>query len=183
MRRNFKVTLPDVDVVADTIVVSIPQKFEQQYLAALEQLAGVDTELDRLQHMIVELPLQIRRGEAVAGDLERALTQRQAAGLRRRETERAVADATAARDEALTRARREAVNRANRLRDELQKTADEITPVLDHLREIERALDAGVKAIGVPGVQQVEPLEWPSTVVDEASRFNSAIAAQTLVTR
>ncbi|MEO8076709.1 MAG: HK97 family phage prohead protease [Acidobacteriota bacterium] len=80
------------------------------------------------------------------------------------EAETAVVDATAA-------ARLATLKELGRRRDKLQKICDQLTPILEGLREAEETLDTAARQHGQPA--GVAPLAWPVTLDAEGALANA----------
>ena len=150
MKRTLKLDLPTTDSIATDLeqLTCYPAltEAEQQLAASEAALADARQALDDATTAVDELPAKVRTREAVQDDLERAISAQRATELMIPHHEQALADAQEGLAEAKLLARAAVVEEGRRRRDVLQGVADEISPVLEQLREVESALHEALRA-------------------------------------
>lgn len=170
MNIKLRLSVPsEAEVIAGLSVDNAPA-----LLRARGHADAAHADLARAIHRIVEasatvdrLRLDVPAGRGTAADLEAALRAQQAAALLVSGHQVRVTEADADVAAALEAARAAVIREASRRRDELQRTADELTPVLEALRDAERALDNIVVPLGQ--VAGVAPVTWPQCRNDQGA--------------
>lgn len=144
MRKTLKLNLPSIN----EITAGLEQLTCYPALTrAEEQLAAASVALDDARQKIEEattaadtLPAEVHAGKASQADLEQAISAVKATEVMLPFHERDLATAQEALTEAKGAARGAVIEEGRRRRDELQGIADEISPVLAELRELEISL-------------------------------------------
>jgi chromosome segregation ATPase len=164
VKRTIKIDLPERNALAAAIAVAVDPKFAADLAAAERRLReGRDYQV-ACGRDIEQLRVAVARGAATYAALEAALNRATAAQLVIEAAERDVALASSASLDAAQAVKHQTYQRACRRRDELQAIADQIAPVLDELRDLERELDYHARAAVD---KEVPPLSWPQSLVDE----------------
>ena len=144
MKKTLKLDLPTTDEITADLeqLTCYPAlgKTEGRLAAAEAALSDARQRLEDATKVLDELPAKVSSGAATQADLERAVSTQRAEELMVPEHERALSDAQAALEEARRHARAATVEEARRRRDALQAVADELSPVLEELRDLELAL-------------------------------------------
>lgn len=183
MKFKISITLPSKEELLEGMT---PEALNPKLGKARDALAAADLALTnardehaRLDRLIHALPERIRTGHAVASELDDALRQREAAALMLGPYELAQAEALdlVQRQEERGKAMRDEVCRERKAI--LQKAIDEVSPVLEQLRILDRALGDAWAGSGTWGVH----LRWPMCLADEGARFNGRQAAAALPPR
>lgn len=159
---KFKVPTPDEIVSGLDLATAAPVIAARQAVEAARQaLDRARQQADAALRAIEPLRERVATQQAPVSALEDALRARDAHALVIPPHERRLADAEAR----LTVAQREAtaaiIAEAERRRDELQAVADQVAPLLDHLKECEGRLDQAVRRVGA---SCVTALVWPDTL-------------------
>ena len=144
MKRTLKLNLPDTDDITarlEQLACYLPlQEAEKELANAEAVLSDARRRLEDATATVDALPAKISSGDAPHADLETAISKQRATEFMVPEFERALSDAEEALAEAKRQARAAVVEEARRRRNELQGIADEISPILEELRELEIAL-------------------------------------------
>lgn len=168
LKATLKIVLPSVDEITEGLspkhVNPRLAAAEEAHTRAVDALEKAREELAGWERRAEGLPAQVRAGRASMADLEAALLKRDAAALAIGAFELAEAESfdlvkrEQERSEGLVEmevAKRQAI---------LQEVIDQVSPVLDALRERENALArASTDKWGIVGLG----LEWPRPLVDD----------------
>jgi hypothetical protein len=171
MKTKLVVDLPDIrDLVADLRL--------RQVHPALSAAEGAEAEAERrledAKRRLADhrreadaLPAAVAAGHATPGQLEAALVRARASALIVPQCEAAVKLAhervEAEHAAALRRLREVAIER----QAALHRAAAAVSPLLEQLKESERALDEAAFREGVR--QELPPVRWPQSVEDECA--------------
>lgn len=161
MKFAPKISLPDEREVRNALLVDVPPRFQAAVDAAQQGVERAQERLGFYEREVLRLPAAIAAGEAEPTELESALRSRDAARMVIPAAEERLAAAKAAMTEAEVTAKREAVRRAERFRDQLQAASDELKPVAEAAQAAQWLLDSLVSELKVPGVFGIQPVSWP----------------------
>lgn len=164
---SIKITLPTRTDLAAALRLEVPSRQAEAVADAERAVGEVQQRIRDRSADIDRLRQDVARGRTPATDLERVLGQRSAAALLVAPLEAKVAEARRELADATERAKAGVLAGAGRLRDKLQEAADQVRPVLEEFRELERMLDQAAFAIG--DKRGVPPVDWPQSLNDEGA--------------
>ncbi len=163
MKLNVDVPPPG-ELLADVNVPYEPlRRAEQAVTAAEHRLAAARAELAAAERRVVELPALIAMGNAAPSTLIVALRERDATALMLAPLERAVDEAKTRISIEQKRAREVLEHAVAERLERLRATANQLVPVLEALRDAERALGCVLDSDSL-GMGITWPDCWPTTI-------------------
>jgi len=189
---RIKISLPSVDEITAGLdqATCSPQLIlaEEKHAAAEAALADACQRLEDAGKRAEELPGKVHAGDASQAELEAAIAAHTAAEKMIPEYERAVESAEHDLQHAKLQARAAIVGEARCRRDRLQAVIDEhVAPVLEDLREVERALtraleenapepqDAIERSAALRLAPPVDGIKWPVSLAAERRLHSDVI--------
>lgn len=169
MKTTLKVNLPEIDDLTGLLVAGVDARWRHSVVEAEQQAEGNRRDVESLFLDIEAFPRRIRLGQATQDTFEKAISRHRALTLLQPEFDAAIEDAKRHLDAAELQAREDALARVRQVRDALQRTADELTPVLRKINDVEYHLDGVVKGLELAGISEVEPVTWPMCVLHECN--------------